>query len=341
MGGIELKNKTKHTYIIAEAGVNHNGNFQLAKQLVDAAVESGADCIKFQTFVPENIVSRYAEKSDYQKRNTESSESQLSMLQKLTLTSEDFYKLAEYAAFKKIDFCSTAFDDISIQLIHELKCKFWKIPSGEVTNLPYLLKIAQYNEPIMMSTGMCNLKEIADAVKIIREITNAPLILLHCNTQYPTPISDVNLLAMLTMQRELGLPVGYSDHTLGIEVALAAVALGACVIEKHFTLDKAMEGPDHRASLEPQELKQMIKGIRKVEFALGSKEKQMSSSEQENVIIARKSIVAAQSIRKDEQFTEKNLTVKRPGTGISPMKWDEIIGKTANRDYKVDEMIQI
>ena len=336
-----MKNKTKHTYIIAEAGVNHNGNFQLAKQLVDAAVESGADCIKFQTFVPENIVSRYAEKSDYQKRNTESSESQLSMLQKLTLTSEDFYKLAEYAAFKKIDFCSTAFDDISIQLIHELKCKFWKIPSGEVTNLPYLLKIAQYNEPIMMSTGMCNLKEIADAVKIIREITNAPLILLHCNTQYPTPISDVNLLAMLTMQRELGLPVGYSDHTLGIEVALAAVALGACVIEKHFTLDKAMEGPDHRASLEPQELKQMIKGIRKVEFALGSKEKQMSSSEQENVIIARKSIVAAQSIRKDEQFTEKNLTVKRPGTGISPMKWDEIIGKTANRDYKVDEMIQI
>lgn len=336
-----MKNKTKHTYIIAEAGVNHNGNFQLAKQLVDAAAESGADCIKFQTFVPENIVSRYAEKSDYQKRNTESSESQLSMLQKLTLTSEDFYKLAEYAVFKKIDFCSTAFDDISIQLIHELKCKFWKIPSGEVTNLPYLLKIAQYNEPIMMSTGMCNMKEIADAVKIIREITNAPLILLHCNTEYPTPFEDVNLSAMRTLNQKFHCPVGYSDHTTGIEVPIAATALGAAVIEKHFTLDRNLPGPDHKASLEPGQLCEMVKAIRNIDSAIGNGEKILQKSEKKNINIVRKSIVAKKRIKKGEILTEDNITTKRPGNGISPMRWNEVLGLNAVKDFEADEMIEV
>ena len=323
-----MKNKTKHTYIIAEAGVNHNGNFQLAKQLVDAAVESGADCI-----------------SDYQKRNTESSESQLSMLQKLTLTSEDFYKLAEYAAFKKIDFCSTAFDDISIQLIHELKCKFWKIPSGEVTNLPYLLKIAQYNEPIMMSTilstGMCNLKEIADAVKIISEITNAPLILLHCNTEYPTPFEDVNLSAMRTLNQKFHCPVGYSDHTTGIEVPIAATALGAAVIEKHFTLDRNLPGPDHKASLEPGQLCEMVKAIRNIDSAIGNGEKILQKSEMKNINIVRKSIVAKKRIKKGEILTEDNITTKRPGNGISPMRWNEVLGLNAVKDFEADEMIEI
>lgn len=328
-------------FVIAEAGVNHNGSLAIAKRLIDVASKAGADAIKFQTFKAERMVCRDAAKAKYQINNTDNADSQYQMLQKLELSLQMHKELMWYCKEKNILFLSTPFDRESIRLLVDLDIPILKIPSGEITNLPYLREVARQKRKIILSTGMSNLDEVKLAIKVLKENGGKDIILLHCNTQYPTPISDVNLLAMLTMQRELGLPVGYSDHTLGIEVALAAVALGACVIEKHFTLDKAMEGPDHRASLEPQELKQMIKGIRKVEFALGSKEKQMSSSEQENVIIARKSIVAAQSIRKDEQFTEKNLTVKRPGTGISPMKWDEIVGKTANRDYKVDEMIQI
>lgn len=332
---------TKQTYIIAEAGVNHNGNFDIAKQLVDAAAEAGANCIKFQTFIPENVVSRYAEKTDYQKRTTGEAESQLEMLRKLALTSEDFYKLSAYASVKKIDFCSTAFDESSIRLVHQLKCKFWKIPSGEITNLPYLIEIAKYNEPIVMSTGMCNLEEIESAVKIIKDNTNAQLILLHCNTEYPTPFKDVNLLAMKTLKEKFKCPVGYSDHTIGIEIPIAAVALGASVIEKHFTLDRTLPGPDHKASLEPKELSKMIKSIRNVETSLGTGKKLLQKSEKKNIAIIRKSIVAKKRIEKGELLTPYNITTKRPGTGIPPSKWNELIGSKAIRDFEVDELIEI
>lgn len=333
--------KSKRTYIIAEAGVNHNGNFELAKQLVDTAAEAGADCIKFQTFVPVNMVSKYAEKTNYQKRTTKTTESQLDMLQKLVLPFDDFYKLAEYASLRKIDFCSTAFDIESIQFVHQLKCKFWKIPSGEITNLPYLTEIAKFNEPIIMSTGMCDLEEIDNAVKIIRQVSNAQLILLHCNTEYPTPFQDVNLLAMNTLKQSFKCPVGYSDHTIGIEIPIAAVALGASIIEKHFTLNRDLPGPDHKASLEPEELGTMIHAIRNIEPALGTGNKIPQDSEKKNISIVRKSIVAKTKIKKGEKLTSYNITTKRPGIGISPLKWNELIGTEAVRDFEEDELIEM
>ncbi len=332
---------TRKPYIIAEAGVNHNGSFDLARKLVDEAVKAGADCVKFQTFVPEKLVSRYAEKADYQKASTDENESQLSMLKKLTLSYDNYRDLARYAVSQGIDFCTTAFDEESISFVHELGCKFWKIPSGEITNYPYLVQVASYQEPIVMSTGMSNLKEVGEAVDVIRKYSKASLILLHCNTEYPTPFCDVNLMVMKRMQEEFGCLVGYSDHTPGIEIPIAATALGAVIIEKHFTLDKNMPGPDHKASLNPNELCELVQKVRNVNSALGNGEKIIQKSEEKNLNIARKSIVAACKIKKGDLFSVKNLTAKRPGDGISPMRWNEIIGREAKRDFEEDELIEL
>lgn len=328
-------------FVIAEAGVNHNGNIEIAKKLIDSASAAGADAVKFQTFRAESLVCKTAKKAEYQLGVTDRSETQYDMLKKLELTEQMHKELMEYCAKKKIMFLSTPFDIGSVKLLSKLGMQIFKIPSGEITNLPYLREIARHQKKVILSTGMSNMNEVKAAVDVLKENGAADIILLHCNTQYPTPVSDVNLLAMVKMHEELGLPVGYSDHTLGIEVPIAAAALGAAVIEKHFTLNKNMEGPDHKASLEPQELKRMVEGIRKTELALGVGIKQASDSEKENRDIVRKSIVAASSIKKGEKYTEENLTVKRPGIGISPMRWDEVIGKTAGRDYETDEMIQI
>ncbi len=326
--------------IIAEAGVNHNGDFALAKQMVDAAAEAGADYIKFQTFIPEKLVSKFAQKADYQKENTGAEESQLQMLEKLVLTQENFRELAYYSSRKQIGFISTPFDLDSIEFLSSVAMDFWKLPSGEITNLPYLMKIGQTKKPVVMSTGMCTIQEVKDAVSVLKKAGTAEITLLHCNTQYPTPMQDVNLKAMLTLKEQLGLPVGYSDHTKGIEVPVAAAALGAAVIEKHFTLDKTMDGPDHKASLEPDELKAMVQAVRNIEQALGNGKKEPSPSEQKNISVVRKSIVAKCSIKKGEYFTEENLTVKRPGNGISPMCWYEIIGQRASRDFAEDELVE-
>lgn len=328
-------------FVIAEAGVNHNGSIEIAKKLIDSASAAGADAVKFQTFRAESLVCKTAKKAEYQLGVTDRSETQYDMLKKLELTEQMHKKLMEYCAKKKIMFLSTPFDIGSVKLLSKLGMQIFKIPSGEITNLPYLREIAGHQKKVILSTGMSNMNEVKAAVDVLKENGAADIILLHCNTQYPTPVSDVNLLAMVKMHEELGLPVGYSDHTLGIEVPIAAAALGAAVIEKHFTLNKNMEGPDHKASLEPQELKRMVEGIRKTELALGVGIKQASDSEKENRDIVRKSIVAASGIKKGEKYTEENLTVKRPGIGISPMRWDEVIGKTAGRDYETDEMIQI
>lgn len=325
--------------IIAEAGVNHNGNMELAKKMVVKAKEAGADYIKFQTFQPEKLVSKYADKAEYQKKTTGSEESQLEMLKKLALTQEDFRELKDYCEQVGIGFISTPFDLDSIDFLESLDMDFWKIPSGEITNLPYLIKIAKTGRPIVMSTGMCQMEEIEDALTWLKKSGAGEITLLHCNTQYPTPMEDVNLNAMQSLKRQFHLSVGYSDHTQGIEVPIAAAALGAAVIEKHFTLDQTMEGPDHMASLAPEELSAMVRGIRNIEKALGDGEKGVTPSEMTNRAVARKSIVAAGSIRKGEQFTEDNLTVKRPGNGISPMNWFEVLGKTAKRDYIEDELI--
>lgn len=328
-------------FVIAEAGVNHNGDIKIAKQLIDAASDAGADAVKFQTFQADSLVCRTARKANYQLETTDRAETQYDMLKKLELTQQMHQELMEYCVAKNIMFLSTPFDLASIELLSELGIQIYKIPSGEITNLPYLREIAKQHKKIVLSTGMSNMEEVKTAVKVLKIYGAGDITLLHCNTQYPTPISDVNLLAMVKMQEETGLPVGYSDHTQGIEIPIAATALGATVIEKHFTMDKNMEGPDHKASLEPQELKQMIAGIRKIEIALGSKMKQASASEMANVAIVRKSIVAATSIKKGEKYTEKNLTTKRPATGINPMLWDEIIGRVANKDYEADEIIQV
>lgn len=328
-------------FIIAEAGVNHNGDISTAKKLIDAACDAGADAVKFQTFKAENLVCKTAEKAEYQLETTDSTETQYDMLKKLELTRQMHEELMQYCNEKKIMFLSTPFDRESISLLSDLGIKIFKIPSGEITNLPYLREIAKQQKKIILSTGMSNMDEVKAAVVVLRENGAKDITLLHCNTQYPTPMTDVNLLAMVKMRDELGLPVGYSDHTQGIEIPIAAAALGAAVIEKHFTLDRNMEGPDHKASLEPKELKQMVEGIRNVESALGNGIKQMSKSEKSNIDIVRKSIVAAVKIEKGEKFTETNLTTKRPGTGINPMRWDEIIGTTADRDYETDEMIQV
>ncbi len=327
-------------FVIAEAGVNHNGDIEIAKQLIDAASEAGADAVKFQTFQADSLVCRTAKKAEYQLETTDRTETQYDMLKKLELTPQMHRELIEHCIKRNIMFLSTPFDLESIKLLSELGMQIYKIPSGEITNLPYLREIAKQQKKIILSTGMSSMDEVKAAVNVLKNNGTEDITLLHCNTQYPTPISDVNLLAMVKMREETGLPVGYSDHTQGIEVPIAAAALGAEVIEKHFTLNRKMEGPDHKASLEPQELMQMVVGIRKIESALGSNIKQVSESEMTNVAIVRKSIVAAANIKRGDKYTEKNITTKRPATGISPMLWDEIIGKTADRDYKVDEMIE-
>ena len=329
------------TYIIAEAGVNHNGSLELAMQLVDAAAAAGADCVKFQTFRPESLVTRNAKKAEYQIQNTNACESQREMLEKLMLSHKDFQRLAQYAASKSIDFTSTPFDEESVCFVHELGIPFWKIPSGEVTNLPYLEQIARYQEPIVMSTGMCSMEEIRQAVMSIKRLNQNQLVLLHCNTEYPTPVEDVNLMAMEQLQKEFHCPVGYSDHTSGIEIPIAAAALGAAVIEKHFTLDKSLDGPDHKASLIPDEFAMMVKCIRNVEKALGNSEKLPSDSEKKNINIIRKSIVASRDIKLGEILSEKNITTKRPGNGINPMKWKEVVGTRAVRNFKEDELIEL
>lgn len=327
------------TTIIAEAGVNHNGSLKLAKQMIDEAAKAGADYIKFQTFKPEKLVSKFAQKADYQKKTTGNNESQLQMLEKLALSYDDFVELKKYCEQIGIGFLSTPFDEDSIRFLDSLDMDFWKIPSGEITNYPYLVQIAQTGRDIVLSTGMCEMDEIADAMKVLEESGAGNISLLHCNTEYPTPYEDVNLLAMKQMRTAFKKQVGYSDHTVGIEVPIAAVALGAEIIEKHFTLDKNMDGPDHKASLEPLELSQMICSIRHIEKSLGDGNKKRTASEQHNIAASRKSIVAKCAISKGDIFTEANLTVKRPGNGISPMRWKELIGTKAQRDYVEDEII--
>ncbi len=330
------------TIIIAEAGVNHNGSIENALQLVAEAKSAGADYIKFQTFKTELCISKNAPKADYQLETTGKVESQFEMVKKLELSPQQHEQLIQFCKEKKINFFSTAFDLESLQYLKDIGLEIVKIPSGEITNLPFLRLAAKLFSQVILSTGMATMEEIKTTVKIFTDagISKEKITILHCNTEYPTPMQDVNLKAMLHIQKEMGTAVGYSDHTLGIEVPIAAVALGATVVEKHFTLDKNMEGPDHRASLEPQELKAMVSAIRNIELALsGSGIKEPSPSESKNIVIARKSIVAKQNIRKGEQLSEENITVKRPGNGISSMKWDEVIGKIAVKDFEEDELI--
>ena len=334
-----MKNKV---FIIAEAGVNHNGNIDIAKKLIDVAVSAGADAVKFQTFKAENVISTYAKKAEYQKKQTDQNESQLEMARKLELSFDEFSTLFKICNDKNVKFLSTPFDFQSIDFLYQLGIEIFKIPSGEITNFPYLKKIANLGKKIIMSTGMSTLKEVEVALDILVEhgTQKKNIILLHCNTEYPTPIYDVNLNAMLTIQKELNVSVGYSDHTLGNEVALAAVAMGASVIEKHFTLDKSLPGPDHSMSLEPSELSLFIKSLRDLEIALGSTKKAPSPSERKNIPIVRKSIVAKRNIKKGEKFSEENLTTKRPGTGISPMEWENIIGSNSKKDFNQDDLIE-
>lgn len=331
--------------IIAEAGVNHNGNFEIAKQLVLAAAEAGADYIKFQTFKADKIVSKSAKKADYQERNiNDGDDSQYAMLKQLEMPNEWHIKLYDYAKENGIKFLSTGFDHDSIDLLDKLNLPLFKIPSGEITNKPYLRHVAKKGKPVILSTGMATMEEIENALNVLIEngIDKNDIIVLHCNTEYPTPMEDVNLMAMITIQETLGVSVGYSDHTQGFEVPIAAVALGASVIEKHFTLDRKMLGPDHKASLEPDELKSMVKAIRNIELAIsGNGIKEPSKSEWKNITIIRKSIVAAKHIEKGEILTEKKLAVKRPGNGLSPMFWDETIGKEAIRDFEPDDLIEL
>jgi len=329
--------------IIAEAGVNHNGDYNRAVEMIHAAKEAGADYVKFQTAVPELVISSIAPKAEYQKENTGTEESQLDMCRKIHLKLSDYAPLAGICRQIGIGFMSTPFDLVSIDCLAPLGMDYWKIPSGEITNLPYLRKIGSFGQPVILSTGMCELREVEEALQVMESAgTSRDLItLLHCNTQYPTPMEDVNLRAMNDL-RTLGVKaVGYSDHTQGIEVPVAAVAMGARMIEKHFTLDKSLPGPDHVASLDPNELKSMVKAIRNIEKAVGDGCKHVSNSERANIVVARKSIVAARNINKGERFTEDNITVKRPGNGISPMKWDSVLGQTAIRDFKADSLIEL
>lgn len=332
----------KKVLIIAEAGVNHNGSIDTAMKMIECAAQAGADYIKFQTFKTENLVCKDARQASYQQKNLKSSDdTQSSMLKKLELSHEDHLVLLNYCRECNISFLSTPFDLDSIDLLMELGMPFWKIPSGEITNYPYLVKLGGTKKPVVLSTGMSTMDDIHNAVSLLRESGTPDITLLHCNTQYPTPFNNVNLNAMLTLKNEFSLKVGYSDHTMGIEVPIAAVALGAEVIEKHFTLDKTMEGPDHKASLEPDELAGMVKCIRNIEQAMGSSTKMPTESEIENIRAARKSIVAKCYIKKGEIFTDKNITTKRPGDGISPMRWKEVTGSAAKRDFKEDELITL
>lgn len=339
----------KHIIIIAEAGVNHNGDLRLAREMVKAAKKAGADYVKFQTARPELVISSFAPKAEYQKSTTGEAESQLEMCKAIHLPLEDYAGLKSLCEEEGIGFMSTPFDLVSIDLLASLGQDWMKVPSGEITNLPYLRKIAKAGQPVILSTGMSTMEEIEDAVMILTgshpdypsesSLTKDDIIVLHCTTEYPCPYPDVNLRAMLAIRDRLGVRVGYSDHTRGLEVSLAAAALGAEVIEKHFTLSRLLPGPDHKASLEPDELASLVEQVRHIEAAMGSGDKHPAPSELPNITVARKSIVAARPIKKGETFTQENITVKRPGNGISPMRWDEIIGTTASRDYLYDELI--
>ncbi|ALV21571.1 MULTISPECIES: N-acetylneuraminate synthase [Carnobacterium] len=329
------------TFIIAEAGVNHNGSIELAKELIAKGAEAGVDAVKFQSFKADKLVTVNAEKAEYQVANTgNNEENQYQMIKKLELDYDKHQELMDYATSLGVMFLSSAFDLESIDLLKDLGLDIFKIPSGEITNLPYLRKTAKTGKKIILSTGMSTLGEIEEALEVLKNNGAKDITVLHCNTEYPTPMSDVNLTAMNTMKEAFKVPVGYSDHTLGIEVPIAAVALGAAIIEKHFTLDKTMEGPDHKASLEPDELKQMVTSIRNIEQALGNGVKTPTQSERKNKAIARKSLVSKTAIASGEVFTEENLEIKRPGTGISPMLWDEIIGTKATKNYQADELIK-
>ena len=331
--------------IIAEAGVNHNGDMLIAKRLIDVAVDAGVDYVKFQTFKSENLVSKSAKKAEYQIENTkDASENQLQMLKRLELSHEQHLELISYCEQKRIKFFSTAFDLDSLDYLHSLGLRMVKIPSGEITNLPYLRKAAFLFKEVIISSGMSTIQEIGEAILIFLEagIDREKITVLHCNTEYPTPMKDVNIHAMLSIQDKFGAKIGYSDHTLGIEVPIAAVALGAKIIEKHFTLDRNLPGPDQLASLEPEELKNMVLAIRNIELAIGgSGIKEPSESELKNILIARKSIVAKSNIKKGERFNENNITTKRPGNGVSPMKWDIVLGKVAAKDFEMDDLIEL
>jgi N,N'-diacetyllegionaminate synthase len=332
----------KKVFIIAEAGVNHNGSIELAKKLIDVACEAGVDAVKFQTFKATNLVSKNAQKAEYQKENmNDGDDSQFNMLKKLELDIDTHKELIFYCKSKNIMFLSTPFDHDSIELLNDLDLEIFKIPSGEITNLPYLRHIGKLNKKVILSTGMSDIGEIEDALDVLIDAGTKKenITVLHANTMYPTPMKDVNLKAMVTIGNTFDIEFGYSDHTLGVEVDIAAVAMGASCIEKHFTLDKTMEGPDHKASLEPDELKAMVNAIRNIELALGSSIKKPSKSETPNMQVARKSIVAKTAIAKGEILSDNNLTVKRPGNGINPMRWDEIIDSVALKDYIEDEMI--
>ena len=336
--------KQNKIIIIAEAGVNHNGDMAKAKALIDKGAEAGVDYVKFQTFKAGNLVTKQAKRAAYQDRNTQDNDTQYEMLKKLELSQAVHQELIDYCAQKGVQFLSTGFDIESLEFLARLGITIAKVPSGEITNLPYLRKVASLFPEVILSTGMATIIEIKDAVKVLTDngVNRDKITVLHCNTEYPTPMEDVNLRAMLHIQQEVGVAIGYSDHTLGIEVPIAAVALGATIIEKHFTLDKTLPGPDHKASLEPDELKAMVSAIRNIEKAVGgSGLKEVSISEAKNKPIARKSIVAAKKIVKGELFTIENLTVKRPGTGILPMQWDEVIGKTAKKDFEEDDLIEL
>lgn len=328
-------------FIVAEAGVNHNGSIEIAKKLIDIASKSGANAVKFQTFKAENVVSKNALKADYQNQTTDQNESQFDMLRKLEIDLDTHKELIKYCKTRNIMFLSTPFDHDSIELLDSLGLEIFKIPSGEITNLPYLRHIGKLKKKIILSTGMAKIGEIEDALNILIEAGTKKdnITVLHANTEYPTPMEDVNLNAMVTIGNTFDIAYGYSDHTLGIEVDIAAVAMGASCIEKHFTLDKNMEGPDHKASLEPDDLRAMVKAIRNIELALGNGLKQPSKSEIKNIEIVRKSIIAKTTIRKGDVFSESNLDIKRPGDGINPMRWDEILGTISQRDYEEDDLI--
>ncbi len=329
------------TYIIAEIGVNHNGKLSLAKEMIDKASECGVDCVKFQTYKSENLVSSCAKMADYQVKNTNHEESQLQMLKKLELSYPQFEELKVYCEKKNVQFLSTPFDFESIDFLNQLSVPFWKIPSSEITNYPYLKKISQTHKDIVLSTGMSTLEEVAAALGVLRKNGSENISLLHCVTEYPTPFNQVNLRAMNTLRATFNLPVGYSDHTMGIEVPIAAVAMGAVIIEKHFTLDNNLPGPDHKASLMPVPFKAMVDCIRNIELAIGDGAKVPCECEIKNIAVARKSIIAKTDIKKGEEFSEDNITVKRPGNGVSPMKWENVIGKKAIKDFSVNELIQI
>lgn len=333
----------KRVFVIAEAGINHNARLDYALQLVDEAVNAQADAVKFQAAIPDLVATEAAEKTKYQRQNTGSSESQLEMIRNAVLPLSEFQVIANYCRKKNIVFFATAFDAVSLQFLHDLDIPYHKVPSGDITNVPYLRQIGSYKKPVILSTGMCSMSEIQFALDTL-EVAGADrqkVTVLHCNTAYPTPMQDVHLRAMCQIRSEFNVDVGYSDHTLGISVSLAAVALGATIIEKHLTLDKDMSGPDHRASLEPKEFAELVRGIREVEAALGSESKRPSPSEEANSILVRRSLVAARPIKKGEVFTPENLIAKRPGTGIPPTAWDHVLGRKAKKAFNYNELIEL